>query len=85
MHEDSKAPSGPDRYVDARYAWFRNSTEHACARPKRRCDHDDRECNAEVARQAMQYGACDFLAKPLDLHHLEHAIRPDLAGTPEGR
>jgi DNA-binding response OmpR family regulator len=39
-------------------------------------------CDAEVVRQALEYGAHDCLAKPLDLRRLEDAIRAGLTGAP---
>jgi DNA-binding response OmpR family regulator len=39
-------------------------------------------CDAEVARQAFEFGAHDCLAKPLDLRRLEDTIRAGLTGAP---
>jgi two-component system, NtrC family, nitrogen regulation response regulator NtrX len=39
-------------------------------------------CDAEVARQAIEYGAHDYLTKPLEFRRLEDAIRAGLTGTP---
>jgi DNA-binding NtrC family response regulator len=40
-------------------------------------------CDAEVARQAIEYGAHDYLPKPLDLRRLESSICTGLTGAPQ--
>jgi DNA-binding NtrC family response regulator len=40
-------------------------------------------CDAEIARQAIESGAHDYLLKPLDLRRLEDAIRAGLTGAPQ--
>jgi DNA-binding NtrC family response regulator len=42
-------------------------------------------CDAEVARQAIEYGAHDYLTKPLEFRRLEDAIRAGLTGAPHAR
>jgi DNA-binding response OmpR family regulator len=40
-------------------------------------------CDAEIARQAIDSGAHDYLTKPLDFRRLEGAIRAGLTGAPQ--
>jgi DNA-binding response OmpR family regulator len=40
-------------------------------------------CDTEVARQAIECGAHDYLPKPLDFRRLEDTIRARLTGAPQ--